>query len=225
MDATESRLHALARHLHRLAACRRCPRMTGPPVLGEAVLSPVLLVGQAPGVREVEQGRPFVGPAGRTLFAWLAPLGLSEVKFRRRVYMAAVCRCFPGKTAGGSDRAPSRAEQAACAPWLAQELDILRPRLILPVGRLAIDRFLGPAPLEQVVGQVHPWREGDLAADLIPLPHPSGASPWPRKEPGKTLLARALELLAVHPAWRAILHQPPPLAFDKAGADGEDGAP
>jgi len=139
--------------------------------------------------------------------------------------MAAVCRCFPGKTAGGADRVPNRVERANCAPWLAAELDILRPRLILPVGRLAIDRFLGPSPLERVVGEVHRWHGDGLTADVIPLPHPSGASPWPRREPGKTLLARALEHLAAHPAWREILAQAPPLAFDKAGIDSEDAPP
>jgi uracil-DNA glycosylase family 4 len=89
------RLGALSAHHAELRRCRDCPRMTGPPVHGEAVLSPVLLLGQAPGTREIEQGRPFCWTAGKTLFGWFGGIGLAEQGFRQRVYMSAVCRCFP----------------------------------------------------------------------------------------------------------------------------------
>jgi uracil-DNA glycosylase len=165
-----------------------------------------MLIGQAPGEKEGPAGRPFAWTAGRTLFQWFAGIGLEEAAFRRRVYMAAVCRCYPGKAPKGGDRVPSRTEIRSCAPWMRAEMRILRPRLILPVGRLAAARFLSFGRLTDVIGEAH--RAPDLcgrAVDVIPLPHPSGASPWHRVEPGKALLERALVLIGEHPAWRAIL--------------------
>lgn len=96
--------------------------MTGPPVHGEPVISPVMLIGQAPGAKEIEARRPFAWTAGRTLFKWFEGIGLPEEQFRKRVYMAAVCRCFPGKRAAGGDRLPDRAEVANCSSWLDGEL-------------------------------------------------------------------------------------------------------
>ena len=186
--------------------------MTGPPVVGAPVLSPVLLVGQAPGSREIELRRPFAWTAGKTLFRWFEGIGLDEEAFRARVYMAAVCRCFPGKAPKGGDRVPGEAEVASCAPWLEAEIALLRPRLVIPTGRLAIARFLEHRALAEVVGRVHPVRLGRRSVDVIPLPHPSGASVWHRTEPGRSLLERALALIAAHPAWRAILRRPPPRA-------------
>ncbi|HHB11987.1 MAG TPA: uracil-DNA glycosylase [Chromatiales bacterium] len=195
---------ALRDHQSRLRACRRCPQMIGPPVTGLPVVSPVMLVGQAPGPKEIEQRRPFAWTAGKTLFGWFSRIGLDEQAFRRRVYMAAVCRCFPGKRPTGGDRVPSPQEVANCAPWLNAELDLLHPRLILPTGRLAIGRFLEPAPLTQQVGRVFRIHLRGFETDVVPLPHPSGASPWHRTEPGKTLLERALATIARHEAWRAV---------------------
>jgi uracil-DNA glycosylase len=189
-----------------LRACRDCPRMTGPPVHGEPALSPVFLLGQAPGTREVSEGRPFCWTAGRTLFGWLAQCGLDEPQVRSRVYMSAVCRCFPGKLAGGGDRVPGRSEVATCARWWQGELALLRPRLVIAVGRLAIARFIAAPRLADVIGQVWPVTDGPGAgADLIPLPHPSGASTWFKTEPGRTLLAEALGQLGRHSAWRSLL--------------------
>lgn len=195
---------ALARHQQALKQCRRCPAMAGPVVTGNPVASPILLLGQAPGDKEGAAGRPFAWTAGKTLFQWFARIGVDEQQFRRRVYMAAVCRCFPGKKARGGDRLPSPAEVANCAPWLAQELALLRPQLILPVGKLAIARFLEFERLTEVVGARHRIDSEGGHCDLIPLPHPSGASTWHRREPGLTLLGRALDQIAAHPAWGAI---------------------
>lgn len=180
--------------------------MTGPPVHGEAVLSPVLLLGQAPGTREIEQGRPFCWTAGKTLFGWFGGIGLAEQGFRQRVYMSAVCRCFPGKQAGGGDRAPGHTEVAACARWWQQEVTLVRPRLIIPVGKLAIAQFVTVRRLDAVIGRRWSLTSGPgRGADLIPLPHPSGASTWFKTEPGLSLLPRALELIGAHPAWQAIV--------------------
>jgi len=196
---------ALADHQQQLQQCRRCPDMIGPVVTGQPVQSPILLVGQAPGDKEGAAGRPFAWTAGKTLFQWFERIGVSEPVFRQQVYMAAVCRCFPGKNPKGGDRPPSPIEIDNCAAWLEREMTLLRPQLILPVGKLAIGRFLDFKRLTEVIGSGHRVSTVGGDCDLIPLPHPSGASTWHRTEPGKTLLADALALVAGHPAWGAIL--------------------
>jgi uracil-DNA glycosylase len=179
--------------------------MLAPPVVGEPVFSPLLLVGQAPGAKEPELGRPFAWTAGKQLFKWFATLGLHETQFRTNVYMSAVCRCFPGKHARGGDRVPSLQEIDSCRPWLENEIELLRPGLIVPVGRLAIEQFLPPRPLVEQIGISHRVTRSGRDLDVIPLPHPSGASTWPRTEPGKTLTARALGLIAQHRSFRSVI--------------------
>jgi uracil-DNA glycosylase len=168
-----------------------------------------MVIGQAPGTKEIEQARPFCWTAGKTLFRWFASIGLDEAYFRERVLMSAVCRCFPGKNPKGGDRVPDRVEVANCSGWWQAELDLSRPRLIIPVGKLAIDQFSDQLPagarLDALVGRQWPVRSfAGLQADLIPLPHPSGASTWFKMEPGRSLLPQALALIADHPAWRQI---------------------
>jgi uracil-DNA glycosylase len=185
--------------------------MHKPVVVGRPVDSRIMLVGQAPGDREPVLGRPFAWTAGRTLFGWFSgALGWSEEEVRDRVYFAAVCRCFPGKLPKGGDRVPSPEEVDACAPWIEREFELLRPALLIPVGKLAIERFLEPAPLKERVGRSFRVRLAGRDADCIPLPHPSGASPWHRMEPGKTLLARGLGLIAAHPCVAGRLLTPAP---------------
>jgi uracil-DNA glycosylase len=196
---------ALHRHQVRLARCARCPNMIGPPVIGNAVVSPVMLVGQAPGTKEIEVHKPFAWTAGRTLFGWFADIGLDEQSFRERVHMAAVCRCFPGKQAGGGDRVPDRTEIANCSGWLEAEMKLLQPQLILPVGKLAIGLFMPVAKLDRIVGERSRIERHGFECDVIPLPHPSGASVWHKVEPGKSLLRKALALIARHPAWRSLV--------------------
>jgi uracil-DNA glycosylase len=194
--------------LHReLDACRACPDMIGPVVHGPAVLSPVLLVGQAPGPREGSFGKPFAWTAGKTLFRWLEEAtGANEERVRERVYFAAAARCFPGKAKGGGDRRPSPEEVGRCRTYLEREVAILEPQLVLPVGTLAIAEVLGhTGPLSEVVGQKRASHYHGRSVDVIALPHPSGASTWHRTEPGKTLLARALSTLARHPAMKKAL--------------------
>ena len=194
----------IERHLAALRACRRCPRMHRPVVTGRPVASRIILVGQAPGDKEPGFGRPFAWTAGRTLFRWFGEtVGWTEDETRDRIYFAAVCRCFPGKKAAGGDRVPDDDEIANCAEWLEREFDLLRPQLVLPVGKLAITQFLGEQPLAETIGRMFriTWRGYEV--EVVPLPHPSGASPWHRMEPGKTLLRRALALVAAHPAVKA----------------------
>ncbi len=175
--------------------------MHRPAVVGRPVPSRVLLVGQAPGDKEPRLGRPFAWTAGRTLFKWFeAALGWTENEVRDRIYFAAVCRCFPGKRAQGGDRVPEPDEIARCSDWLAAEFALLRPALVVPVGKLAIQQFLPATALAEVVGRLHVVEYRGHRADFLPLPHPSGASTWHRTAPGRELLEQALELLASHPA-------------------------
>jgi uracil-DNA glycosylase len=186
---------------HQLQACRACPKMIGPVVHGPPVDTRLLLIGQAPGPREGQFGRPFAWTAGKTLFSWFqSVLGVDEETFREHVYIAAVARCFPGKAKGGGDRRPDPEEARRCGQFLRQEMQLLKPRLILPVGTLAIENVLGEAtPLANVVGHVLRREFYGVETDVICLPHPSGASTWHRMEPGKTLLKKALRKVAKHP--------------------------
>jgi uracil-DNA glycosylase len=204
--AIKRRLEVIHRELD---ACKACPKMIGPVVHGPPVVSPVLLIGQAPGPREGGFGRPFAWTAGKTLFRWFEEsTGLDEDAVRARIYMAAIARCFPGKAKGGGDRRPDREEIENCRPFLARETSALAPKLVIPVGTLAIAEALGEeAKLADVVGTTLRTRYHGIDVDVISLPHPSGASSWPKIEPGKTLLAAALKRIARHPAMRSIVSQ------------------
>jgi uracil-DNA glycosylase len=194
--AIEERL----REVHRDIQAFR-PRGFGPPVHGAAVASGIFLLGQAPGPHEARFGRPFAWTAGKTLFRWLESVtGADEETVRARIYIAAVVRCFPGKTSGGGDRVPTPEECGRWRTFIAREMEILRPRLVLPVGRLAIQEVLGHRePIAAVVGRRLETTFHGVDVDVIPLPHPSGASTWFKLEPGKTLLRDALALVARHP--------------------------
>ena len=195
----------LERHIAELLQCRRCPRMQSTPVSGGTIVSDVMVVGQAPGPREPVLQRPFAHTAGKTLFCWLEEFcGMNEATVRSTIYFAAVCRCFPGKNSSGSDRVPSPDEIRNCSSWMDEEIRILKPRLVIPVGRLAITQFVECANLEKVIGCKFRVHRAGHVFDLIPLPHPSGVSPWHKISPGKELLKRALTLIARHPAIREL---------------------
>ena len=117
--------------------------MQSTPVSGGAIVSDVMIIGQAPGPREPTLKRPFAHTAGKTLFRWFEQFcGMDEAAVRSKIYFAAVCRCFPGKNSGGTDRVPAPDEIRNCALWMDDEIRILQPRLIIPVGRLAIVQFI-----------------------------------------------------------------------------------
>ena len=157
-----------------------------------------MLVGQAPGKVEAEGGVPFAGRAGRTLFDWFSRAGLDEETAREKIYISAVTRCFPGPhPSGRGDRVPTKQEQEQCADWLDAELRIIRPKLLIPVGRLAIERFLPPLPLDQLIGTKHRVVHAGGQSTVIPLPHPSGASSWFYQNDNKRLLEQAIQLIAV----------------------------
>lgn len=184
-------------HLERLAACRRCGHPDAVlPILSRARRPQVMLVGQAPGKVEIDSRKPFSGRAGRTLFRWLEQAGLAEAEARERIYISAMTRCFPGPhPSGRGDRVPSRHELEQCRSWLEDELRVIRPRLVIPVGKLAIGYFLGEAPLSEIVGGRHEVRHVGGESVLVPLPHPSGASSWIHAPGHRALVDRALALI------------------------------
>jgi uracil-DNA glycosylase len=180
-----------------MLACRMCMQ-AGFPAAPRAVFSGkvgarLMVVGQAPGSTEQQTGRPFNAGSGRRLFAWLEQAGLAEQSFRARQYMTSVTKCYPGRSASGSgDRPPTPAEQALCRPYLQAELQLIRPQVILAVGRLAITTLLEKsAPLEEVVGR-EIERDGRW---IYPLPHPSGASRWHQLEANRDRIRQAMRLL------------------------------
>jgi uracil-DNA glycosylase len=195
-------------HAATLASCRRCRHPIGVvPITSLAPSPKVMLVGQAPGRAEATTGRPFAGRAGRTLFRWLARAGLDEQRAREQIYIAAVTRCYPGPSPSGrGDRVPSASERALCAGWLEDELRMIRPHLLIPVGRLAIDRFLEPEPLEKLIGRVRRVSHAGGTSLAIPLPHPSGASSWIHQPGHQARLDAALHLLRVEFSRLGILH-------------------
>jgi uracil-DNA glycosylase len=184
-------------HCRALAGCRACA-LSGDivPIVSRATSPKVMLVGQAPGKVEAAGGRPFAGRAGKTLFRWLERAGIDEPTARQRIYIAAVTRCYPGPSPSGrGDRVPSNDEQQACAKWLDAELDIIRPKLLIPVGRLAMLRFLPNLPLDQLIGRAHDIEHRAGRSIVIPLPHPSGASSWIHQGDHPELLDAALSLI------------------------------
>jgi uracil-DNA glycosylase len=196
---------ALNRHFKLLKSCTRCPRMHKPVVVGRIVANKIILVGQAPGDKEPIMGRPFAWTAGKTLFKWFNEgLGWSEEETRNRIYFAAVCRCFPGKKEEGGDRVPNSEEISNCAHWLRREFALLKPDLVIPVGKLAITQFLPSDALDQIIGKSFKTTYHKHTVECIPLPHPSGASPWHRMEPGKSLIAKAFRLIADNKAIKTL---------------------
>lgn len=200
----ETNNQTLIEHQDQLRNCQACPKMIGPVITCEPIQSKIILIGQAPGDREGVIGKPFGWTAGKTLFKWFASQGVNEETFRQSVYIASVCRCFPGKRPKGGDRVPDRDEIATCRKWLDAEFALLQPRLILLVGKLAISQFLTVKKLTDVIGQEFQQEVAGQMCTLLPLPHPSGASTWHQSEPGSLLLKEALNKLGAHNEWQLI---------------------
>ena len=155
--------------------------------------APFFLVGQAPGPMERESRRPFSGRAGKELDRWMLRAGFHDPEeFRRLTYIAALMRCFPGRNRQNTgDLRPPPAAVANCAHWLDAELNLLRPKVLILVGQLAISRFLGPGSLEDRVGK----RFGERPV-MVPLPHPSGQSRWLNAPANRERLNAALALIS-----------------------------
>lgn len=208
-----------------MRACRLCYE-AGHGIVPGAVFrgsagARVMLIGQAPGVTEVEAKRPFNATSGTRLFQWLTQAGWVEDDFRDTQYMTAVTKCYPGKNKSGKgDRVPSKAEQALCRPFLEREMAAVNPRLLILVGGLAI-KLMYPqsAKLRDIIGTtayfppetvVNPVNfdlgQAELLAGfdeskdengrwVVPLPHPSGASLWTNKPENRMLIDEAIRIL------------------------------
>jgi uracil-DNA glycosylase len=177
-----------------IAPCRLCGDLVSPPpILWARPGQRNLLIGQAPGSIEVGVGLPFAGAAGRTLRRWLEPLGIDDHQsFLERFAVAAATKCYPGRAPGGrGDRVPSRGERANCRPWTDAAVRLLDPHLIVPVGRLSIDDWLGPQPLAELIGR----RFEVDGRVVVPLPHPSGVSAWTNYPDNRRLLVQAVGLI------------------------------
>jgi uracil-DNA glycosylase len=173
--------------------CRACAEAGYPleslPVFEGRPGQRAYILGQAPGIVEGEQSRPWRGRAGQTLRRWL---DLDEEAFYETFYCASVTRCYPGRPRSGrGDRLPAPREQELCSFWREWELRLLRPRLIVPIGGLAIRRLLGLTSLGLCVGE----RLEAAGATAVPLPHPSGASGWLNDRANQERLERATALV------------------------------
>jgi len=180
--------------------CRAC-HVAGYEIYPPAVFSgggsaAFMTIGQAPGITEQEAGRPFNAGSGTRLFSWLARAGIKEDWFRKTQYMTSVTKCYPGKqTSGSGDRVPTRQEQSLCRPFLDQEIEWVDPRVIIPIGRLAINLYFpSRLILKEIIGT-------QLDVDgrwVVPLPHSSGASRWHQNEENRKLISKAITLLRDH---------------------------
>ncbi|HEY2938536.1 MAG TPA: uracil-DNA glycosylase family protein [Gaiellaceae bacterium] len=173
--------------------CRACAEagypLESPPVVQGYQGQRAYMLGQAPGVIEGRERRPWRGRAGRTLRRWL---DLDEEEFYVMFYCASVTRCYPGRAPSGrGDRTPTPREQELCSFWRDWELRLLRPHLIVPVGGLAARRLLGMKSVTECVGR----RFEHAGALAIPLPHPSGASGWLNDPANRARVAEAANLI------------------------------
>jgi uracil-DNA glycosylase len=174
-------------------SCRACVD-AGYPLESLPVIAPgsgqhAYLFGQAPGIVEGEERRPWRGRAGKTLRRWLE---LDEDEFYAAFYCASVTRCYPGRAAAGrGDRTPTPEEQRLCELWRDNELRLLRPKLVVTVGGLAARRVLGLKSVTECVGNRYELGE----ATAIPLPHPSGASSWLNLPENRERVAAAVRVI------------------------------
>ncbi|QBD78263.1 uracil-DNA glycosylase [Ktedonosporobacter rubrisoli] len=184
----------------RILSCRLCQERgyiaTARPIVQGRANDRIFLIGQAPGHLSVARGVPFSGPGGRVLQKWLERAGFPPGYLHEHVYLSSLTHCDPGKNPKGSgDRRPSPQELALCKPFLEAELNLVQPRVVLLVGTMAIEAFLGKARLEDIIGT---YQEIEKRL-FLPLPHPSGVSRWLNAPEHQHLLAQALEHLA---RWR-----------------------
>jgi len=181
----------------RVLTCRACQTAgllaEAAPIAHGPSTARVLVVGQAPGLRSHQRRIHFAGPAGRVLQQWFVRAGFAETYFREQAYLSSLTRCFPGPAPrGNGDRRPSPAELRLCRPFLDAELRVLQPALVVLVGKMAIEHFLGRSRLEDVVGTLV---ERDGRA-YLPLPHSSGVSRWLNDPDHQAQVDHAIELLA-----------------------------
>jgi len=180
--------------------CRACAE-AGYPLESLPIVQPyrgqrAYMFGQAPGIQEGLERLPWRGRAGKTLRRWL---DLDEEAFYATFYCASVTRCYPGRAPSGrGDRTPTPREQDLCSFWREWEFELVRPRLVVAVGGLAIRRLLGITSLDACVGERIEYGE----AVVVPFPHPSGVSRWMNSPQNRERVERAVGL--VHAELRTI---------------------
>lgn len=178
-----------------IQSCTLCPKMCGTPVHGLDIKTNIMLIGQAPGEYEAPRGKPWAHTAGKTLFKWInEATGWEEDEIRNKIYIGAMARCFPGKNkAKTGDRVPDRVELNNCRRYINAEIQILKPKILVAVGKLAIEEILGrKVKLDDVVGETFEMELNGHKLLVIPLPHSSGRSTWIHSENGKRGLKRAI---------------------------------
>ena len=124
----------------------------------------LLLVGEAPGAKEDELGVPFVGASGRLLDSMLAAAGIG----REDVFIANVVRSRPP-----ANRPPKPKEIRACAGWLAEQIRIIGPRLVVTLGRFALQHFIPAGKITRLQGEVQKVEYGGGTVKVLPLLHPA----------------------------------------------------
>src|SRR6266576_1211808 len=194
------RTAALAALHERMRACRLCQEHgyipVAQPLEGGRATDRIMVIGQAPGHRSVAKGRSFRGPGGSILQKWLEQAGFPPGYLHAHIYLSSLTHCDPGRNPrSNGDRRPSPQEIALCRPFLEAELRLVKPKVVLLVGTMAIETFFGKARLEDVIGT---FREQDGML-LLPLAHPSGVSRWLNEPAHQKLHQKALGILA---EWR-----------------------
>jgi uracil-DNA glycosylase family 4 len=183
-----------------IRSCRLCQEQgyipLAHPIVSGRASDRILVIGQAPGHLSITRDMPFSGPGGRILQKWLEQAGFPPGYLHEHTYLSSLTRCDPGRNPrGNGDRKPSPQETALCRPFLDGELCLLRPKVVLLVGTMAIEAFIGKGRLEDIIG-TYLERDGML---FLPLPHPSGVSRWLNEPAHQELLRQALHVLA---EWR-----------------------
>jgi uracil-DNA glycosylase len=187
-----------------IRACRRCVEAgflpQAFPVFRGREDNVRMLVGQAPGPRAQAADVPWSGASGRLLRSWFAQAGFDPERFLDDWYLTSLTKCFPGKaTRGPGDRVPSSAERALCRSHLDREIALVRPRVMVTVGRLSSEAIIPDVRrmrLDQVVGRVYIVELGYGPVPVVPLPHPSGVGRWLNSPANRTLVEQGLRHLA-----------------------------
>ncbi|MFN3410180.1 MAG: uracil-DNA glycosylase family protein [Limisphaerales bacterium] len=170
MDPT-AKAAAFAALREQTLVCAKCPNLVATRtqvVFG--VGNPdaeLMFIGEAPGADEDAQGEPFVGAAGQLLTKIIAATGLT----RQQVYIANILKCRPDMPPGASgNRKPTPEEMATCIPWLHQQIELIRPRVLVALGATAAEGLLGrPVFITKLRGQWQTWR----GLPLMPTYHPA----------------------------------------------------
>ncbi|HAF69970.1 TPA: uracil-DNA glycosylase [Candidatus Acetothermia bacterium] len=169
--------------------CQRCGLAQGRTnlVFGEGdPRAELMFVGEGPGEVEDQTGRPFVGPAGQLLTQILASVGID----RKEVYITNVVKCRPP-----GNRVPTRQEMDSCWEWLAAQIALINPRIIVTLGNAATQKLLGrPEGIGQLRGRFFRWKGG---IEVFPMFHPSFLLRNPSRKKGSPKYLTWLDIKAV----------------------------